>query len=207
MNAFEVCLTPPVLPATLLFGAVVVYWLLVILGALDLGLFDFDFDFDADGEPGGLDGVLGAGISVVRFLNIGELPLMLWISVFALSFWMTSVIWYDATYAESTVLTIQVIFRNAAIALVATKIITQPMLRLVDRTKVTQHHDLLGQSCEITTSEVNANYGQARVSTGSSPLLINVRTRTGVLSKDADVKIVDYDEQRHIFFIEPLKTR
>ena len=206
MNVYEICFTEPVLPATALLLLVVAYWLLVILGSLDMGLLDFDFDIDADGDPGGLEGVLGAGIAVVRFLNLGEIPLMLWISTYALSFWMTSVLWFDESYMESTWIVAQVILRNMAIALVATKVITQPMLRLVDRTKVTRHQDLIGKRCEITTDEVSEDFGQARVATGSSPLLINVRTRTGVLQKDEDAQIVDYDDERHVFFVEKAQT-
>ena len=177
---------------------------MVILGALDMGL--FDFDLDADGDPGGLDGILGAGIVVVRFLNLGEIPLMLWVSTYALSFWMTSVLWFDESYLESTAIVLQVVFRNMAIALLATKIITQPMLLLVDRTKMTQHYDLIGQTCEITTSEVSEDYGQARVTTSASPLVIDVRTRTGVLHKGEDAQIVDYDDERHVFFLEKTQT-
>jgi hypothetical protein len=206
MNEYEICFTEPVLPATALLLLVAAYWLLVILGALDMGLFDFDFDLDADGSPGGLEGVLGAGFAVVRFLNLGDIPLMLWVSTYALSFWMTSVIWFDVSYTESTAVIIQVILRNMVIALVATKVITQPMLRLVDRTKVTRHQDLIGKPCEITTDEVSEDYGQARVATGSSPLLINARTRNGVLQKGESVQIVDYDDERHVFFVEKAQT-
>jgi hypothetical protein len=206
MNIYQVCVTEPVLPATAILAIVVVYWLMVILGAVDIELFDFDIDLDFDGEPGDLQGLLGAGAVVLRFLNIGELPLMLWVSVYAMSFWMTSILWFDESHLESTTTVLQVILRNAVIGLVATKLITQPMLRFVDRTKVTQHQDLIGQPCEIMTGEVSENYGQARIATGESPLLINVRTRNGVLVKSDHAHIVDYDDERHVFFIEKTPT-
>ena len=202
MNVYERCLTAPVLPATALLLLVVAYWLLVILGALDIDVLNFDVDIDSSG----LDGLFGVGMAVFRFLNLGEIPLMLWVSVFGLSYWMTSVLWFDESSGLDAVILIQVILRNLTVAMVATKLITQPMLLLVDRTKMPRHPDLVGRIGEITTNEVSEHYGQARVAMGGRPLLINVRTRDGMLHKGDDVQIIDYDEEHHVFYVAKAPT-
>ncbi len=201
MNVYEICLTEPVVPATVLLLLVVAYWSLVILGAFDIDGFDFDIDAD-----GGFEGLLGVGMAVFRFLNLGEIPLMLWVSVYALSYWMTSVLWFDENSVLTGAMIAQMIFRNLAVALVATKLITQPMLRFVDKTKVTRHYEMVGQIAQVTTNEVSEHHGQARVATDSSPMLINVRTRDGILHKGDDVQIIDYDEDQHIFYVAQAPT-
>ena len=77
------------MPASLFLSLVLVYWLFVILGALDLELFDFDLDVDADVDLGS---VLNVGLVPVRFLNLGRVPLMLWVSLFSLSWWGLSLV-------------------------------------------------------------------------------------------------------------------
>ena len=41
------------LPLTAMFGLVTVFWLLTILGTMDLDFLDFDFDVDSDAADGG----------------------------------------------------------------------------------------------------------------------------------------------------------
>jgi hypothetical protein len=201
----ETCFTGPVLPASLLLLLVTSYWLLVILGAMDLDLFDLDLDLDGDGHVDGapeMSGVLGAGMVVLRFLNLGRIPLMLWLSIFALSLWITSVVWYDPANNASGWLSTQILLRNAAVAIVVTKVLTQPMLRLIDTTRPTTALDLVGKLCVVTTSEVNDQRGQAKLYTEASPLLLNVRTRDGIVGKGDVAKIVEYDATKHIYVIE-----
>ena len=45
------------LPYTVFLGLILLYWLTVIIGALDLDLFNIDLDADADVDAPGLDGV------------------------------------------------------------------------------------------------------------------------------------------------------
>jgi hypothetical protein len=196
----ETCFTGPVLPASILLVLVAFYWLAVIIGALDLDLFDFDLDLDGQAD---LEGVLGTGMVALRFLNIGRIPVMLWISIFALALWITSVVWYDVANNESTWLAAQVFFRNLVVAVIATKIVTQPMLRLIDNTKPTSAEDLIGKLCVVATSEANSERGQAKLQTTASPLLLNVRTREKAFLGKGDVaKIIEYDPVKHIYLIE-----
>jgi len=196
----ETCISGPVLPATILLGIVTFYWLMVIIGSLDLQLFDFDLDFDGDVDP---EGVLGAGMVGLRFLNLGRIPLMLWMSVFALSFWFVSMLWYDSSYAANATTASLVVLRNAAIGVVMTKVLTQPLLQLIDKTRTLSAYDLVGQVCVISTDEVNdEKKGQAKLGTEASPLLLNVRGRGAKLVKGDLAKIVEFDPNQHIYYVQ-----
>jgi hypothetical protein len=201
----QTCFSGPVLPASILLLMITAYWLMVILGALDLDLLHFDLDLDGDVDVDGtpeLSGLLGAGMVVFRFLNLGRIPLMVWMSVFALALWITSAVWYHESYSETAWMSFQILLRNSAVALVATKILTQPMLGLVDKTRPTVADDLVGKLCVISTAEATERRGQAKLYTEASPLLLNVRTVDGTLAKGDVAKIVEYDRVRRIYFIE-----
>ncbi len=197
------CFSGPVFPASILLILVSLYWLMVILGAFDLDMFDLDVD-TGGGQPE-IEGMVGVGMAVLRVLNLGKIPLMLWVSVFAISLWMVSVVWYYPRYSEDAWLSLQILLRNGAIAVVATKILTQPMLRWVDQSKMTSAIDLVGQLCVISTSEVTDTRGQAKIFTDAAPLLLDVRTHGAALGKGDVARIVEYDSVKNVYFVEKTK--
>jgi len=87
------------LPFTLLLALVVLYWLSVILGFLDVDTFDIDaldvdvdFDTDVDVDADADIGALGA---VAQFFGIGHVPIAIPFSVLFLSLWAGSVLLND----------------------------------------------------------------------------------------------------------------
>ena len=97
----EQCFTMPVLPATVLMLLILGYSLLVLLGALDFELFDVDFDVDADAD---LDAVSSAGFVTLKVLNLADVPIMVWLSVFGIVWWGMSVgLWFgmDSSSVDS----------------------------------------------------------------------------------------------------------
>ena len=77
----EQCFTMPVLPSTILVALLVGYGVLVILGALDFDLLDFDVDIDAEAD---VNAFSSAGFVALKFLNIGEVPVMIWLSILSI---------------------------------------------------------------------------------------------------------------------------
>lgn len=195
------CFSGPALPASILLILVSIYWLFVIVGALDFDLFDFDFDadMDADGE------VLSVGFVTLRFLNLGEVPLMLWMSVFALSLWtltMGLAAYFEPAESAHAFWPSALVFaRNAGVAVLLTKLITQPLRGRFDPVEPNRAKDLIGRICTITTSEVSQTAGQARYETEAAPLLLNVRSGEGTLARGDLAEIIDYDTEQHVYFV------
>lgn len=204
-DILHTCFSGPALPASLMLILVSIYWAFVILGALDLEMFDV-FEIDVDADAGSHSGwFAGSGAIVLRFLNLGSIPLMLWMTVFALAWWLTSVLWHEPAANKDNWIALQTMLRNGAVALLATKLITQPMTRLVDRTELRRSKDLVGEICTISTSEVTDQHGQAKLPTEGAPLLLHVRSRSGVLTRGDRARIVDYDPATLIYYVEKVQ--
>ena len=194
---FTLCFSWPALPATALLLLVCAYWLFVTLGALDIE--GMSVDLDVDGDP---DSLLSIGMSPLRFLNIGEVPLMIWMSVFALSWWITSMVVYDEPTGGDWGRTAQAVFITGGIAVLATKVLTQPLRGRFRHVEPNTAESLVGQVCVITTSEASPQFGQARYETGAAPLLLQVRTHEGSLAKDDLAEIVDFDPARRVYIVK-----
>jgi hypothetical protein len=147
----------------------------------------------------------------LKFLNIGELPLMIWLCIFGLSWWMASLLWWvlwdEVGYAPGYWSAGKLVVRNLAVALLATKVVTDPMARLFEKPVQRRPRDMIGRDCVITTYEATPEFGQASHKTEAAPMLLNVQTRSGTLSKGDIARIVDYDPDRKVYLVEPSTSR
>lgn len=194
---FTLCFSWPALPATVLLLLVCAYWLFVTLGALEIE--GVSVDLDMDGDP---DSLLSIGMAPLRFLNIGEVPLMIWMSLFALSWWMTSMLLYHDPTDGDWGQTAQAVFLTGGIAIVATKVLTQPLRGRFRHVEPNTAESLTGHACVVTTSEATPEFGQARYETGAAPLLLQIRTQDGTLAKGDLAEIVDFDPANRVYIVK-----
>ena len=194
----EGCFSWPSLPATLLLLLVCGYWLLVIVGTLGMDSLDIDLDFDVDAS------VLQLGFVPLRWLNLGSVPTMLWVSVFAFVAWLASRLINSPVPHEvfDWVSDGRAMIRDFGIAIFLTKCITQPLRGKFDIVEPNTATDLIGKACVVSTSEVNDTFGEALYSTEAAPLRLTVRTTDGSLSKGDEATIVSFDAERNVYIIE-----
>lgn len=204
----ETAFTPTVMPATILLLVVAVYWIVAVIGGLGLDAFDVNVDFDADFDADStFDTIMSAGAMTLRFLNIGQLPINLWGSVFAIAFWTISMLWRSPEEATSVLAIVSVIVRNGALALLPTKLLTQPLRGKFEPIEPALPEDLIDSVGIVTTAEATPRGGQARFDSAASPLLLNVRSAQTVVAKGEQVRIVDYDPAAHVYIIESLSQK
>lgn len=205
MKLFEPLLTMPVLPATVLLGLAVAWSLLSILGGTLFHGHHLHVDGHVDGDPADLFSNFGS--FTLRWLNVSEMPLMLWISIFALLWWSVSVIGLMAIDQPlfgkpGTWLATLYLIRNLLIAGWLTKIVTRPFRGWYLTESITSQ-SLVGQECEICSYEATPEYGQVRFKTDGAPLLLNVRTDGPELPKGTRVWITHYDAARRAYIVSP----
>ncbi len=220
----ETALNGANLGPTVLLGLMLMYWLAVMIGVLGLDLFDFDLDFDADvGDVGDVSGdfdvdvdadadvevghgnassMLSIGAVVLKSLNIGRVPLMVWLSTFALSLWVIMMIWDRPETHEALSQELLILLRNVALAIVGAKLLTQPIRGQFEDIEAPRAKDYVGHACVVTTPEITDRSGQIRCETGAAPLLLNARAKedSEPLKKGDTAVIVGY--QQGLYYVE-----
>lgn len=201
----ESCFSWPSWPASVLLLGVCLYWLLMMLGTVDLDFLDLDLDLDLDVEGEADASILQFGFIPLKFLNIGSVPTMLWVSVFSLTGWMVSRLWNSPLPHPSFDWSSDsmAIVRDFGVAAMLTKMITQPLRGRFDPVEPNKAEDLFGQTCIVTTSEVTETFGEAELSTDGAPLRLKVRNNSRTLHKGDSAVIVDIGPENNTYFVEP----
>ena len=198
----EGCFSWPSYPATLLLLAICGYWVLVVVGALDLDFLDIDFDFDIDADID--SSILQFGFVPLKWLNLGSVPTMLWGSVFALAAWMTSRL-FNSPVPHGSFEWLsdgQAILRDMGIAMLITKGVTQPLVGKFDVVEPNTAAKLIGSTCTVTTSEVTDSFGEARFATDGAPLKLTVRAENEPLAKGDQALIVAFDSETNSYLVK-----
>ena len=204
----ETAFSPTIIPSTILLLVVALYWFVAVVGGLGFDFLDLDLDFDADFDADtSFDSMISVGAVTLRFLNIGQLPINIWISFFAVAFWMISMLWRSPEDTTEALAIIGVILRNGAVALLPTKLITQPMRGKFEPIEPQQADDLIDRVGTVKSAEVTRQGGQAIFTSEAAPLLLNVRTAQTVLAKGEQVRIVDYDPTAHVYTVEKVSQK
>ena len=165
---------------TFLMVLVLLYWLFIIIGALDFGSFDVEFDMDADidtdidvdadgGEVGWVSGSLA-------FFNFGKLPFMVIMSFLVLFSWSISVLVNYYLGGGSILFAIALFFPNLFVSLCLTKLITTPLLPVFKNLDSgIEPVDYIGLPCKLVLPASSKKLGQAEVNFDNNPLLVNVK--------------------------------
>jgi len=183
---------------TVLLGIVVIYWLLAMLGAVDVNVFDFDIDAD----PSSLSGLSGL---LLTFGLIG-VPVSLSLSLLILFSWLFC--YFAAAHLlpllAGTIfqwmagIVILIISFALAIPLVAR--IVRPMKRFFIEHAAVSHSELVGSVCTVMTLDVSDVFGQAALDDGEAGLILAIRANTpNDLTKGDKVVIIDYDKNKGTF--------
>jgi len=216
---------PMVFPTALLLF-VGLYWVVFLIGLIDLSFLDFDLDVDKDiGIEIDLDadvdvdvdvdsdvdadsqGGPGLGVNILRFLNLDAVPFMVFTSFFALFFWAGSLIAiHEAGGNLGIVLGLMV---AAAIgAALLTKLVTQPFKgffrSLNDEEKPIQFR---GRICVLELGVEGNRLGQADLMVDGKSILLNVLSETGdKVKRGTQCVIVDYVADRDAYTVHPFQT-
>lgn len=208
MDFIHLMFTGPVWPASLLICFVLAYSVLVLLGLMDL---DLDAPDVSDGGADFVESGASLGAATIRWLNLDSIPIFVWLGFFGFCWWVLSLgIWalYDQNrYSPDLVPSILLASRNLVIAVVITKLVTNPMRKWFERGSPYRAEHLIGNVCEIDTSEATPTFGRARYRTDGAPLLLNIRTTGETLVKGQQAQIVDFEPTSRIYFVQSVEAQ
>ncbi|MBO3735568.1 hypothetical protein [Glycomyces niveus] len=196
-------------PVVFSFGLVVVvlYWLIVIVGALDVDIVDVGGDAELD-AGGGFWSAFGFG--AVPFTVVLSLWITLgWIVTVLGTSWVRSANMFVPPALTGTA----VLVAGIGVGMLGAKLLTRPLGRLFEDAPATAHADLVGKVCVVRTGTVTLDAGQAEITDDEgSVLLINVRRSPHepdgideeLFARHSKVVVFDYDEVEKVFLVVPV---
>ena len=206
IEALETCFIGPNAVASACLLLVFAVCAISALGALDLEIFSgLDVGAGVDGAGDAL--FLSMLMVPLRILNLGRVPVMIWLMAFAWIYWAVSLaawhLWDVGSFLDTTGHTVQLAARNALASLVLTKMATEPLKDLFESKQAPGGADLIGQPCEVWSHHADASFGQGRFQREGSPLLMRIRTSGQNMEKGEIGIIASYDEGTNVYLIEP----
>ncbi|NQZ21512.1 MAG: DUF1449 family protein [Colwellia sp.] len=197
-----------------LLGIVVVYWMVGMLGLVDLGLaadadldvdidIDIDIDSDVDISVGGLTGLmLTFGLTGVPFtLVISIIILICWLISFYLQFYILTWLPDGWLYYLLGSVSSFIVF---LISLPITAIVIRPLKGLFKSVEATESQHLVGNSATIATGTVTETFGQARLFNNGAEILLDVRCDPEHTLKNGDeVLLIEYLTEKHAYIVAP----
>nr|AKB95194.1 hypothetical protein [uncultured bacterium] len=218
----------PLWPASILVCLLAGYTLMAMFGLIDFGMDAPEIDLDpgldidpaieidvpdvaapdAGGVPADWDFWQGIGGASVRWTNFGRIPIIIWGATFAFSYWIVSyLLWhgFDADrYSPTLIPSLLLSLRNVVIATAMTKGLTEPLLGYFIAGPSYDEANLIGATCEVSTTEATPDFGQAKFRTNAAPLLLNIRTDGPHVAKGTEVKIIGFDRSKRIYTVTQL---
>lgn len=207
-----------IVPTFLLFFSLV-YWVIVMLGAIDLDFFDVDVDIDTHIDvDANVDvdvdtnvdthghGNIGWFNSALAFFNLAEIPLMVFITFLAIPMWFISVVGNYYLGITNIGFAVLLLIPNFIVSLFIAKFATMPFVKLFLKLKreETSTLSLTGSICKVILVATDDRMGQAEVKKDGSSILINTKSYNGQkINKGETALIIEYIEENKLFIIEP----
>ncbi|TMQ05588.1 MAG: DUF1449 family protein [Deltaproteobacteria bacterium] len=219
----------PTVVFTIALGIVLVYWLFVLIGALDIDL--FDVDVDVSGAAKGIGDVLTGGAKggaeafhadaghadaghadadgdvdgggLWHVLGLGDVPVTISVSLITVLAWVGSLLAMRYVGVSGWV-TFAVFVAALVIALPIAALLIRPLAPVFAVREGKSNADYIGHVCTITTGRVDTGFGQATIEDGGTVLAIAVRCdRPGELARGDKALIIEFDRERSAYLVEP----
>jgi hypothetical protein len=195
----DAALSFPAVVLGVLLVVVIVYWLLVLLGTLDI---------DLAGGDGGDVGDAGDG-DFFDGIGLGGVPVTVTVSVLVLVAWFVSIVGglllSDVDGAAGALLGTGVLVVALFAGLLVARLAAVPLRQLYATGPEPSRADFVGRECVIRTGRVSADFGQAEVTAqdGSSAVIQVRQTGEHELTAGRLALIFDYDTDGEFFWVAP----
>ena len=137
--------------STAFLAFVMLYWVAMILGLLDLDFLDLEIETAGGADAEGLAAISWLN-SALAFFNLGKVPLMVFLTFLALSFWVISILANHYLNNNYELLGLLLLVPAFLAALFVAKVLTTPFVKLFAAFE--KEHEstatIIGQVCTVT---------------------------------------------------------
>lgn len=206
----ELSFTPANLVPTIFLVLVVVYWLVFLVGLLDLNFLDIQLDHDVDGghdighDAGHDHGSAGKdfqrdmqadghgfGHKLLDFFNLGHVPFMVFFSFFSLFYWAGAILGNHYWAKGASLLILVVLVGGFVAAALVTKVVTQPLRSLFKKFHDDEKEvEFQGAICTIEIGPEGDQLGQAVLKHDIKSITISVRSESGKKIKQGTTCVI-----------------
>ncbi len=182
-------------------------------GAVE-GAVDGAADSIADGVA---EGATAAGesttalASLLGFMNFGKAPATIVLTIFVFCMWFLANLGYvyfgekGARMFTAFGLFAIVFVISITVGVLFTHFAGKPFQKLMEVGTYHGDQHLIGKVCVIRSSKVTKDFGQGELTLEGSPLLLNIICeKENDLNKGSKAVIIDYDEERGRYVVEPM---
>jgi len=188
---------------TILIGVLLVFWLFAILGALDIDILSFDADLDFDGEveiPGFVGLLHTLGLTGVPFtIVLSILIFIAWVLTYVVSAYVLPLV---PTAILKFVLASATLVGAFVIAVPITAKVVSPLRKLSLENTAKSNKDYLGAVCKVTSLNVDESFGQGKIQTTGTSLIVRIRAVVPNEIKKGDiVRPISYSKLDNVYHV------
>lgn len=193
---------------TVLLLVVLLYWLLALVGWVDVESTGMDLlpKLSMEGDPGDVSALAGHMMA----LGLSQVPLSITVSVLVLVSWTLSALagqWLMPmvpTLLLQIVVGTVVLLLSVALAIFVTALLVRPLRGLFVTHQAMGNASLVGQMCTVLSQRVDGRHGHAEVAQRGASIQIRVwAPDDNRLTKGDAAVILAYDEAANRYRIEP----
>lgn len=182
---------------TVLFLLVLIYWLISLIGALDIDIFDIDIDFEAE----------GLHIDIFSFLKLNNIPVTIYITMVVFISWIMCISITLFTGISSGTLGYLYMVLSFPIAILCTSFLTIPLkgvFKGIGESKTRSNENLKGQLCTLKFNLTGDKISQATIEDDEAEVLINVKKSRNSedIPKGGTGLVIKEDESKQFYIIE-----
>ena len=225
----------PTVVFTVMLALAILYWLFVVVGAVDIDSFggaDDAIEGAAGAAKGAMEGAVGAakgamegvhdGLDVdgldagdpdgalaglSNVLRLGSAPVTVVFSLFALFGWLLTALFAVTFGVPGLLVGAGIMVGSAVASLLLTSLAIRPLAPIFVTKTARKSGDLVGKIATITTGQVTMRFGQATVADGGAGLSLQIRAEPGSTLKRGDkVVLVYWDQEHEAFHVEKLPS-
>ncbi len=190
---------------TFVLAICVLYWLLAVLGVVDLDILELD-GLDTDFELGSEASTADALTGVMLKFGLNGVPVTIIISFLSLFGWLAS--YYSVHFLSPFIPTgilyylfgLLVLIAAFFLAVLLTAMIIKLLRPFFHKVEQQTIKRILGQSAVVRTSKVTDSFGEAFLDDGGAGLILKVRSsKNQTFVKGEKVVLLEYLEHKNIY--------